>query len=85
VSQSIPDFDDQEEQSETQELFQKPRAGVYTMLLFVSFCALLTGIFCLHKEMESYNFDFRARGAHGEHNVLSADVAGRSGDSQDEE
>ena len=85
MSQSIPDFDDQEEPSETQELFQKPRAGVYTMLLFISFCAILVACVCLHAEMASYEFDFKAQGAHGDYNALSADVAGRSGDTQEEE
>ena len=42
------------------EQFEKPRAGVYTMLLIVSFFSLLTGTWCLHKEMQAYDFDFKA-------------------------
>ena len=31
------------------------------MMLIVSFFALLTGIFCLHQEMKSYEFNFDAK------------------------
>ena len=49
-----------------EEQFEKPKAGVYTMLLIVSFFALLTGIWCLHQEMKAYDFDFKASRAKAE-------------------
>ena len=49
-----------------EEQFEKPKAGVYTMLLIVSFFALLIGTWCLHKEMEAYDFDFKASRAKAE-------------------
>lgn len=48
------------------EQFEKPRAGVYTMLLIVSFFSLLTGVWCLHLEMKAYDFDFKAPKANRE-------------------
>lgn len=48
------------------EQFQKPRAGVYTVMLLVSFLALSIASFCLYKEMQAYDFDFTAKGAHYE-------------------
>ena len=49
-----------------EEQFEKPKAGVYTMLLIISFFALLTGIWCLHQEMAAYDFDFNASRAKNE-------------------
>ena len=43
--------------------YQKPRAGVYTMLLLVSFSALMVGSFCLYKEMERYDFQHDPKAA----------------------
>jgi len=50
-----------DDQPADEEPFEKPKAGVYTMLLIVSFFALLTGIVCLHGEMKIYDFEFNPR------------------------
>ena len=41
---------------------EKPKANIYTMLLLLSFVALVIGSVCLYLEMADYNFDFKARG-----------------------
>jgi hypothetical protein len=42
---------------------EKPQANVYTVMLVVSFIALLTGCLCLCGEMAQYDWDFKAAGA----------------------
>ncbi|HEX3727101.1 MAG TPA: hypothetical protein VHV08_12690 [Pirellulales bacterium] len=41
---------------------EKPKANIYTVLLILSFLAILVGCLCLYFEMKAYNFDFKARG-----------------------
>ena len=61
-----PELEADEPKPADDEQFEKPKAGVYTMLLIVSFFALLIGISCLHYEMKAYDFDFRAKKAKNE-------------------
>jgi hypothetical protein len=61
-----PTLEADESKPADESQFEKPKAGVYTMLLIVSFFALLTGTWCLHKEMEAYDFDFEATRAKNE-------------------
>ena len=42
-------------------LVEKPKANIYTVLLILSFVALVIGCICLYAEMSAYNFDFKAR------------------------
>jgi hypothetical protein len=39
---------------------KKPKADIYTALLFVALVALVIGITMLCKEMERYNWEFKA-------------------------
>ncbi len=41
-------------------LVEKPRANVYTVMLVVSFIALVIGCVCLANEMALYDWDFKA-------------------------
>ncbi len=43
-------------------LVEKPKANIYTVLLILSFVAILIGSICLYAEMSAYNFEFKARG-----------------------
>ena len=61
-----PTVEAEEAKPTDEEQFEKPKAGVYTMLLIISFFALLTGIWCLHQEMAAYDFDFNASRAKAE-------------------
>ena len=40
---------------------EKPKADVYTVMLVLSFVALVIGCLCLYGEMNSYGFNFKAR------------------------
>lgn len=40
----------------------KQSAGIYTMLLIVSFIALVIGCVLLYLEMKRYDFDYKAEG-----------------------
>ncbi len=40
---------------------EKPKANIYTVLLVLSFVAILTGCLCLYLEMSAYNFELNAR------------------------
>ena len=40
---------------------EKPPANIYTMLLVLSFIAIVVACVCLYAEMKAYDFDFRAR------------------------
>jgi len=40
---------------------EKPKFSVYSMLLVLSFLALLIGCLCLSAEMSAYNWEFKAR------------------------
>jgi len=42
---------------------EKPRANVYTVLLVLSFIAIVCGCLCLHGIMTTYNYDLKAQGA----------------------
>jgi hypothetical protein len=42
-------------------LVEKPKANIYTVLLILSFVALVVGCICLYAEMNAYNFDFKAK------------------------
>ena len=42
-------------------IVEKPTANIYTVLLVLSFVAILTGCLCLYLEMSAYNFDLKAR------------------------
>jgi hypothetical protein len=44
-------------------LVEKPKANIYTVLLILSFVAIVIGCICLYAEMNAYNFDFKGRGA----------------------
>ena len=67
-----PSLEADETKSSDEEKFEKPKAGVYTMLLIISFFALLTGIWCLHQEMAAYDFDFKATRAKNEAKNIEA-------------
>jgi hypothetical protein len=43
-------------------IVEKPKANIYTVLLILSFVAIVIGCICLYAEMAAYNFDFKARG-----------------------
>jgi hypothetical protein len=40
---------------------EKPKANIYTVLLILSFVAIVIGCLCLYGEMKAYDFDFKAR------------------------
>jgi hypothetical protein len=40
---------------------EKPKANIYTVLLALSFVAVVIGCLCLYLEMSAYNFEFKAR------------------------
>jgi hypothetical protein len=40
---------------------EKPKANIYTVLLTLSFVAVLIGCLCLSLEMNAYNWEFKAR------------------------
>jgi hypothetical protein len=40
---------------------EKPKANIYTMLLIISFIAIVIGCLMLYLEMKEYNFEFKAR------------------------
>ena len=43
-------------------IVEKPPANIYTVLLVISFVAVLIGCLCLYLEMSAYNFEFKATG-----------------------
>ena len=71
-----PTIEADDDKPDGEDPFEKPKAGVYTMLLIVSFFALLTGIFCLHGEMDSYDFKFKATKAGNETKNIKAPNTG---------
>ncbi len=40
---------------------EKPPANIYTVLLVLSFVAIVIACVCLYAEMSAYDFDFKAR------------------------
>lgn len=42
---------------------EKPRANIYTALLALSLVAIIIGCICLHAEMTTYGYDFKAQSA----------------------
>jgi hypothetical protein len=42
---------------------EKPKANVYTVLLVLSFIAIVIGCLCLVGQMSTYGYDIRAQGA----------------------
>jgi hypothetical protein len=40
---------------------EKPKADIYTVMLILSFVAIVIGCLCLYGEMNSYGFDLKAR------------------------
>lgn len=40
---------------------EKPKANIYTVMLVLSFVAILVGCLCLYAEMSAYEFAFKAR------------------------
>jgi hypothetical protein len=40
---------------------EKPKADIYTVMLILSFVALVIGCLCLYGEMNSYGFNIKAR------------------------
>ena len=40
---------------------EKPKANIYTVLLILSFVAVVIGCICLYAEMSAYEFNFKAR------------------------
>jgi hypothetical protein len=40
---------------------EKPKANIYTVLLILSFVAILVGCLCLYGEMKAYDFAIKAR------------------------
>jgi hypothetical protein len=40
---------------------EKPKANIYTVLLILSFIAIVIGCLCLYLEMQAYNFEVEAR------------------------
>ncbi len=43
-------------------IVEKPPANIYTVLLVLSFVAVLIGCLSLYLEMSAYNFEFKATG-----------------------
>ena len=39
---------------------EKPRFNVYTMMLMLSFVAIVIACVCLSKELQMYNWDYKA-------------------------
>ena len=42
-------------------IVEKPKANIYTVLLVLSFVAILIGCLSLYLEMSAYNFEINAR------------------------
>jgi hypothetical protein len=42
-------------------LVEKPKANIYTVLLILSFVAVVIGSLCLYGEMSAYNFEIKPR------------------------
>jgi hypothetical protein len=40
---------------------EKPKANIYTVLLILSFVAVVIGCICLYAEMSAYEFNVKAR------------------------
>jgi hypothetical protein len=40
---------------------EKPKANIYTVLLVLSFIAIVIACLCLYLEMQAYNFEVKAR------------------------
>ena len=40
---------------------EKPKANIYTMLLILSFLAIIIGCICLALEMKAYDWNIKAR------------------------
>jgi hypothetical protein len=40
---------------------EKPKANIYTVLLALSFVAIIIGCICLYAEMSAYDFNVKAR------------------------
>jgi hypothetical protein len=40
---------------------EKPKANIYTVLLALSFVAIVVGCICLYAEMNAYDFNVKAR------------------------
>ena len=56
-------------------ILEKPRANVYTMMLIISFVALVIGSLCLHGEMTAYQYDMKAATAKAGLTAMPAPLA----------